>query len=72
MSKTYSIIFNTTTSESKTIESIAKDIFLLVVEKTILHAQVSNNTIKTSHGGIIQNHGDYKIVMVARENNISF
>ena len=72
MSKTCSIIFNTKTSEIKTIESIALGIFLLFVSTTISHEQVSTNTVKTPHGGIIQNSGDFKIEMVARENNISF
>ena len=45
---------------------------MLVVSTTISHAQVSTNSVKTPHGGIIQNSGDYKIEMVERENNISF
>ena len=71
MPKTYSIIFNTTALEMKTIESIAIGLFLLVVGTTISPAQKSSNTVKTPHGGIIQNSGDYKIEMIERENNIS-
>jgi hypothetical protein len=72
MSKTYSITFNTTTSKMKTIKSIAVAILLTIAGTTISNAQVSTNTGKTPHGGIIQNSGDYKIEMVERENNISF
>lgn len=72
MSNTYSIIFNTTTSKMKTIKSIAVAILLTLAGTTISYAQVNENTVKTPHGGIIQNSGDYKIEMVERENNISF
>lgn len=72
MSKTYSITFNTTTSKMKIIKSIAFAILLTISGTTISHAQVSTNTVKTPHGGIIQNSGDYKIEMVERENSISF
>lgn len=72
MSKTYPITFNTTTSKMKIIKSIAVAILLTLAGTTISNAQVSTNTVKTPHGGIIQNSGDYKIEMVERENNINF
>lgn len=54
------------------IKSIASGFLSLVAATTISYAQVSDNSIKTPHGGIIQNSGDYKIEMVERENSISF
>lgn len=72
MSKTSSIIFNTTVSKMKTIKVISVAILLTIASTTISHAQVSTNTVKMPHGGIIQNSGDYKIEMVERENNLSF
>lgn len=56
----------------KTIKVIAVAILLTIASTTISHAQVSTNTVKMPHGGIIQNSGDYKIEMVERENNVSF
>ena len=72
MPKTFSITLNTTTSKMKTIRSIAVAILLTIASTTISQAQVSTHTVKTPHGGIIQNSGDYKIEMVERENSISF
>lgn len=56
----------------KTIKVITVAILLTIATTTISGAQVRTNTVKTPHGGIIQNSGDYKIEMVTRENNISF
>lgn len=51
---------------------MAFTIVLSITATTNSYAQVNQGTIKTPHGGIIQNAGDYKIEMVERENNISF
>lgn len=56
----------------KTIKSIAVAILLTIAGTTISYAQVNEITVKTPHGGTIQNSGKYKIEMVERENNISF
>ena len=56
----------------KLLLSTAFTIVLSITATTISHAQVNTNSVKTPHGGIIQNSGAYKIEMVERENTISF
>lgn len=56
----------------KLLLSTAFTIVLSITATTISHSQVKANSVKTPHGGIIQNSGAYKIKMVERENTISF
>lgn len=55
-----------------TIKSMAFIVCLLMAGTTISYAQISDNAVKTPHGGIIQTAGDYRIEMVERDNSLSF